>query len=88
MLLLLLHLALSSSVDDEVSVAGIKLLLRPGTWWLVEIVLVLSFESGGVEFLKSEQVILGEAAALELRGRWVWGSMPLLISLRLMCVFQ
>lgn len=42
--------------------------------------------AGGEAFLKSKRE--ETAAAVSLRGRWVWGSRPRLISLRLIWVFQ
>lgn len=41
--------------------------------------------AGGEAFLKSKWE---ETTAVSLRGRWVWGSRPRLMSLRLMWVFQ
>lgn len=69
--MLLLHLVLST--DDELSVAGMLLILLVMGSFIDAA--VFSFEDGGVEGLKSRQGLAAATvvvvAAVELSGRWV-----------------
>lgn len=66
--MLLVHLVLST--DDEFSVVGMEIFLVASL--IIDV--VFSSAGGGVDCLKSKQVLaaaVAVAAVVELRGRWV-----------------